>query len=97
MTGTSLALGVVWLLGCLTGYAHGYLHGYKRHAADDKISNGVRGQMRKVRDSLRFVGEGWESTSRATATTIDGEFEIVVRQAAHPTHTNDRGEEDAEA
>lgn len=70
----------LWLAGCLVGYVMGHRDGWQSHAAADKISNGVRGQMRKVADRLRFVGEGFQSTSYATVTTIDGEFEVIVRQ-----------------
>lgn len=81
MSDTSLALGIVWLLGCMIGYIRGHRDGFSRHAAADKIGNGVRSQMRKVRDNLRFVGEGYEASSHATVTTIDGEFEVIVRHS----------------
>jgi hypothetical protein len=87
----SLLAAVTWLVGCGTGYAIGHRHGWDAHTAADKISNGVRSQMRKVRDNLRFAGEGFEATSHATVTTIDGEFEVIVRQPV-PTTDSRRGE-----
>lgn len=80
----SIWVSLAWLAGCGVGYVIGHNHGWRAYQAADKISQGVRGQMRKVRDNLRFVGEGWESTSKATVTTVDGEFEVIVRQSAQP-------------
>lgn len=73
-----------WLVGCATGYFVGHRHGWMAHAAADKISNGVREQMRRVKDQLQFVGKGFESSSHATVTTIDGDFEVIVRQPVTP-------------
>lgn len=60
----------------------------------DPIADGVRQQMRTVKFNRRWVGADYEVTSIATASTADGEFEIVVRQPLSTPSTNkkDQGE-----
>lgn len=76
-----------WLWGLVTGVFPGIIIGHnlcwKRFVRTDALGEGIRSQMSRVRNHKRFVGEEYEVTSHATVTTIDGEFEVIVREATH--------------
>jgi hypothetical protein len=89
--GEDALMSIAFVAGGVAGFLGGMSFAIRQWLAapalDDPIATGVRKQIKTVRDNRRLwcADSNLQCTSYAKVVTVDGEFEVIVRQPVADT------------